>query len=349
MRRSILAVALVATLFVGLSLPASAAPNDPYFSKQWGLVKIQAEQAWPTANGTGALVAVVDTGVDLGHPDLASKLVVFNDADFSEPNGTCTGGKVKTCTQDGPGDKNGHGTHVAGIVGALTGNGVGVAGTAPGSQILPVRVLDAGGSGTTDQIAAGIRYSADKGAKVINLSLGFLSGVDQVAKVTGQVAPVYSAIDYAWSKGAVIVVAAGNDTVPICAEPSGHPKVICVGATDIRDLRSYYSNGDATTTGPFMVAPGGGGIDCAGEIFSTVLRTITTYCNGGVKGYDGYAGTSMAAPHVAGVAALLAGKGLTNTAIVSRLTSTTDDLGVPGRDSLYGYGRVNAAKAVAGL
>ena len=348
MRRSIMVAAIATVLTVSL-LPADAATNDPYFAKQWGLTKIQAEQAWPTADGTGALVAVVDTGVDLGHPDLASKLVVFNDADFSEPNGTCTGGKAKVCTQDGPQDKNGHGTHVAGIVGAITGNGVGVAGTAPGAKILPVRVLDAGGSGTTGQIAAGIRYAADKGAKVINLSLGFQSGLDQVAKLTGQVAPVYSAIDYAWSKGAVIVTAAGNDTVPICAEPSGHPKVICVGATDVRDLRTYYSNGDATTTSPFMVAPGGAGLDCAGEIFSTVLRTIATYCNGGVKGYDGYAGTSMAAPHVAGVAALLAGKGLANSAIVSRIFSTTDDLGVPGRDSLYGYGRVNAAKAVAGL
>lgn len=348
----------VATLVSGIALalivgPAASATSDTYSLKQWGLVKIQAEQAWATgADGAGALIAVVDTGVDLGHPDLSSKIVYYPDADFSEPDGTCTRvgkGKnaTKECTQDGAQDKNGHGTHVAGIAAAITNNGIGVAGVAPGASILPVRVLDAEGGGTSDQVAAGIRYAADKGAKVINLSLGFLSGVDQVAKVIGELKPVYDAIDYAWSKGAVIAVAAGNDGVPICAEPSAHPKVVCVGATGRDDVRTFYSNNDATLTSKYVVAPGGEALTCAGDIFSTLLRGVKTYCSP-EDGYDAYAGTSMATPHVAGVAGLLAAKGFSNEQIVNCIISTTDDLGIPGRDSIYGYGRVNAYKAATG-
>jgi subtilisin family serine protease len=327
------AIAVVTALTV--TSVAWAAPNDPYFNKQWGLVKIQAEQAWATTTGTGALVAVVDTGADLTHPDLDANLTTFSDADFVDP----TGG-------DGAQDQNGHGTHVSGIIAAETGNGIGVAGVAPGAKVLPVRVLDADGSGTTDVIGNGIRYAADKGAKVINLSLGLTSGVDQVAKVLGALTPIYSAIDYAISKGAVVVVAAGNDSVPLCAEPSGHPQVICVGATDSRDMRSFFSNSDLTMTKKYVVAPGGDALTCAGDIFSTYLRSVPPSVCSPEAGYEALAGTSMAAPHVAGVAALLVAKGLGATAIVNCITSTTDDLGTPGRDPIYGYGRVNAQRAV---
>ncbi|HUS61748.1 MAG TPA: S8 family serine peptidase, partial [Acidimicrobiales bacterium] len=326
---------------------ADAATNDPFRVKQWGLDKIEADAAWPTADGTGAIIAIVDTGVDLGHPDLSAKLLSFSDADFSEPAGTCTSRKgVKTCTQDGAQDKNGHGTHVAGIAGAITNNGVGVSGTAPGAKILPVRVLDASGSGTIDQIASGIRYAADKGADVISLSLGEISVVGNVLTATGTNDPVISAINYAWSKGSLAVIAAGNDSFPYCAEPAATTNVICVGATDRNDLRSYYSNSDATMTKTYVVAPGGaGGLFCADDIYSTWLRTATSYCSGGNVGYEAIAGTSMATPFVSGVAAILAGKGYTNAQIVSKLVATTDDLGSPGRDSIYGYGRVNARKA----
>ncbi len=348
MRRMVL-TALVCLSTLITTAPAQGATNDPYRSRQWGLDRIRAESAWARADGTGALVAVVDTGVDLEHPDLAAKIVAYPDADFVEPDGTCTGpADNRTCTQDGAQDAHGHGTHVAGIAAALTNNGVGVAGTAPGARILPVRVLNANGEGTSGQVAAGIRYAADKGADVINLSLGFLSGLGAVAKVLGQLDPVYAAIDYAWEKGAAVIIAAGNDSVPLCAEPSAHPRAVCVGATDKRDLRTFYSNSDATLTSTFLVAPGGAGLlFCSGDIFSTYLRTSPSTCSP-EPGYTALAGTSMATPFVAGVAALLAGQGLSNQQIVDRLKTTSDDLGLPGRDLLYGYGRVNAARAVSG-
>jgi serine protease len=341
--------AVAALLVVGvIGAPVQAAPSDPHFSKQWGLVKIEAEQAWATSDGSGALIAIVDTGVDLNHPDLASKLVVYPDADFVEPQGNCTGKKKtgRTCTQDGPQDENGHGTHVAGIAGALTNNGVGVAGTAPGARILPVRVLDEDGFGDTEDIADGIRFAADKGADVVNLSLGFLTGEGEVIKLLGGLDPIYEAIDHAVSRGAVVVVAAGNDGGPVCAEPAAHPSVVCVGATDSRDLKAWYSNFDASTFKSYLVAPGGEGLlSCAQDIFSTYLRGAETFCSED-SGYEALAGTSMATPFVSGVAAVLASEGLGGARIVDCILSSADDLGVPGDDSVFGHGRLNAQRAV---
>jgi serine protease len=351
MPRLLAALAAIAAVLAATVAPAGGATNDPYVAQQWGLARIGAEQAWTTATGAGALIAVVDTGVDLTHPDLDGKIVAsaFTSGDFVEPKGTCTGkGKVKTCTQDGARDKNGHGTHVAGIAGAETANGIGVAGTAPGAGLLPVRVLDAEGSGTSDQVAAGIRFAADKGADVINLSLGFLSGQGTAVKLIGELDPVYAAIDHAWARGAVVVIAAGNDSVPLCAEPAAHPRAVCVGATDQNDLPSFYTDSDATMTSTYLVAPGGGALTCGGDILSTYLRTAAHSTCSPATGYDALAGTSMATPFVSGVAALLAGKGLDNQAIVDCLVRTTDDLGLAGRDPVYGYGRINARKAVTG-
>jgi serine protease len=336
-------------LLAGSALPgatAHAAPNDPDFNKQWGLSKVQAERAWTVTRGAGALIAIVDTGVDLGHPDLQGNLYSAG-ADFVEPDGVCSGKPgSRTCVQDYAQDANGHGTHVAGISAAIANNGIGVAGVAPGARILPVRVLDAEGSGTTDQVAAGIRYAADSGADVINLSLGFLSGVGEVVRVLGEIQPVYDAITYAHNRGAVVIIAAGNDSVPLCAEPSAAPGVICVGSTDSRDLRSWFSNGDATMMKNYVVAPGGDALTCAGDIFATYLRSIAQSSCSPAAGYDALAGTSMAAPHVAGVAALLASRGLTRERIVDCILGTADDLGTPGPDPIYGFGRVNAARAV---
>lgn len=350
MRRLVTTLTAVLAALVAATAASSAATvGDPYRSKQWGLDHIRAEQAWATSDGTDALVAVVDTGVDLGHPDLAANLVTYPDADMVEPKGTCTKKKrVRTCVQDGAQDENGHGTHVAGIVAAVSDNGIGVAGTAPGAKVLPVRVLDAEGTGTAEQVAAGIRYASAKGADVINLSLGFVSGVDKVVKVIGALDGVYAAIDDAWTAGAVVVIAAGNDSFPLCAEPSAHPRAVCVGASGRDDVRSFYSNTDATMSSTYLVAPGGEALSCAGDILSTYLRSEPrSVCTGIDQGYDYLAGTSMATPHVAGVAALLAAQGRSNSRIVEVLASTADDLGLPGRDAIYGYGRVNAQGAVA--
>lgn len=347
MRRVLMSVTVMVALLAAL-LPSSAsgAPSDPMFTKQWGLHKIQAEQAWSVADGTGAVIAIVDSGVDLTHPDLASQLLVYPDADMYEPSGSCKGGGgSKTCTQDGPQDANGHGTHVAGIAGAATGNGVGVAGTAPGARLLPVRVLDAAGKGRSRDVAAGIRYAADKGSDVINLSLSFSGAEGEQARLFGQLRPIHEALNYAASKGTVTVVSAGNDGAPVCTEPAAAPGVICVGASSRNDLRAYYSNGDATQVKNYLVAPGGDGLACDNELISTYLRGVERTC-ANEDGYDGLSGTSMSAPFVSGVAALLAGQGLQSQEIVSCILRTADDLGTPGRDAVFGYGRVNAYKAV---
>lgn len=324
--------------------PASANTRDTYRSRQWGLDKIQAEEAWPTAAGGGAIIAIVDTGVDMTHEDLASKILYYSDADFVEPRGTCiTRRRRKVCRQDGAQDKDGHGTMVAGIAGAATNNGLGIAGVAPDAVILPVRVLPGGGrDGSTHDVAAGIVYAADKGAHVINLSLAY----DQMSDPLANPQPIHDAIDYAWEKGAVIVVAAGNAAVPACAEPSAHPRALCVGATDPQDLRSYYSNSDPGAQQWFMVAPGGAGVQCSGDIISTTLATKSGSGCSTTTGYEVSSGTSLAAPAVSGAAAMLAGHGLTNDVIVNCLLDNADDLGTPGTDSIYGSGRLNAARAV---
>jgi serine protease len=334
-------IALAPALIAGLlGAPASGgvpAGGDPYVSQQWGLTRIQAEKAWPVASGAGVTIAVVDSGVDLGHPDLAGKIVSHPDADFVD-------GKADT---DGAQDEAGHGTHVAGIAAASTNNGIGVAGVAPAASILPVRVLDENESGTTARVAAGVRYAADRGAQVINLSVSY-DARGHVDSITGSMRPVHDAVAYALAKGAVVVSSSGNDSLPVCAEPAAVAGVLCVGALDRSDRPAYYTNFDSRRSKSYLVAPGGDqAITCANDIMSTYLRGAARSCSS-VDGYDSIAGTSMAAAFVSGVAALLSGKGLTNTAIVECLLRQTDDLGPPGRDPVFGYGRLNALKAVSG-
>ena len=271
-------------------------PNDPSFSLQWGLKKIDAMDAWTTDHGSaGVVVAVLDTGISLSHPDLASKIV----------------GTVNFSSSSTADDVNGHGSHVAGIIAAATNNGVGVAGLGYNTDVLDVKVLDDSGSGLYSNMINGITWAADHGADVINLSLGG----------TMPSSALESAVDYAWSKGAVVVAAAGNSASSAAFYPAYYSNAIAVAATDDLDELAPFSNyGDWVD----VSAPGI-------SIYSTVPG-----------GYQYMSGTSMAAPYVSGLAALLFAEGLSNDQVRARIQSTADNVGVAG----IGSGRIDAYRAV---
>ena len=325
--------------------PAHAATNDPLRAQQWGLDQVRAEQAWPTSTGAGAVVAVVDTGVDFSHPDLKANLL--QGATFTGCQGTSPCGNGDFRGPDGENNADEHGTHVAGIVAAVTDNGIGVAGTAPDAKILPVKVLE-DGSGSFAEIAAGIRWSADNGADVINLSLGGLPGL-QALTLTGVESDVTDAVAYANERGVTVVAAAGNTATPLCNTPAFEPGAICVASTDRNEVKSWFSELPNKPDLKAVTAPGGAGLAfCEDDIVSTVpLGTGSAGC--GESDYDYYAGTSMATPHVAGVAALLAAQGRTRENIEAALLDTarqplTDVTGL--YSPVYGWGIVDAAAAV---
>ena len=313
MRPIVLAV-LLAVLLPSVALAAS----DPLRGEQWNLDLVESDAAHATATGTGAVIAVVDTGVAAGHPDLAGQILPGHD--FVQDDDT-------------PQDGNGHGSHVSGIAIAATGNGVGISSVAPGAKLLPVRVLGDDGSGTSEDVAAGIDWARTHGADVINLSLG--SEIPIVGASGGD--EIDAAIRRALAAGLVVVAAAGNNGVPVCEQPAASEGLLCVGAVDKRKQRSFFSS---FGMGLGVVAPGGSGLPMTGE---DILSTVPP------DGYEEIAGTSQAAPHVSGVAALLVGKGLRGQAAVKRIVDTAQDLGPAGEDAEYGHGLVNARAAVAGL
>jgi subtilisin family serine protease len=322
MRRPLLALTMMLSSAAVATAPALAAP-DPLRSQQWGLDTIQADAAHATSTGSGAIVAVVDSGVLTTHEDLAGRLLpgydfVDNDAD---PNDTSSDPNV---------EPTGHGTHVTGIVAADAGNGLGIEGVAPGAKVLPIRVLDASGSATGATVAKGIDYAVAHHADVINLSLGG----DAISTVLGGDEEFTAAVQRALDKGVVVIAAAGNETTPFCEQPAVTGPLLCIGAIDRRETRSFYSSsGD-------LVAPGG---SSAGGPDEDILSTF-------VDGkYIDMAGTSQATPHVSGVAALLVSLGLHGKAVTDRILATARDAGIAGPDDVYGAGILDAKAAVAGL
>lgn len=307
-----------ALLIVLAALPAAAQAADPLRPKQWNLDMIEADAAHEISTGKGAVVAVVDSGVHLSHPDLQGQLL---------PGRDFVDGDAR------PQDGDGHGTHVAGIVAARSGNGEGVESVAPGARILPLRVLDDKGRGFTEAVVSAIDYAAAQGADVINLSLS------STLPIIGDLLdPSFvQAIRRALDRGIVVVVVAGNSGLPVCESPTAEGRVLCVGAVDRHGRRAGYSS---FGLGLGLMAPGGSASGAAGDdILSTHLRPL----------YREMAGTSQAAPHVAGVAALLAGRGIRGQDAVRRILATATDAGWPGPDPEYGAGIVNARRAVEGL
>ncbi|MDP3735532.1 MAG: S8 family peptidase [bacterium] len=321
------------------------APNDTYYGLQWHLDNptyggVEAEDAWqalgaPGTPGAGAVVAVVDTGIAYENfkkgvkryyqaPDLAATCFVPG-KDFIE-------------NDLHPNDDNSHGTHVAGTIAQSSNNGSGVAGLAFKTCLMPVKVLDKNGSGSYTAVANGIRYAADQGVDVINLSLG--GPASNVLR---------DAVAYAHGKGVTIVAASGNDNGAVGYPAAYDDYVIAVGATRYDETRAPYSNYGASLD---IVAPGGDlGLDQNGDGYSDGVLQQTFNPNTkrtNAFGYWFFNGTSMASPHVAAVAALVIANGNARTPadVRAALESTADDLGTAGRDDQFGYGIVDAVRAL---
>jgi len=280
---------------------ADTIPADPDWNLQYGLVNIRAPQGWDYSTGSAAvIIAIVDTGVDLSHPDLAAKIVP---------------GHNSINVLSSPQDDNGHGTHAAGIAAASGNNGVGMAGVSWGARIMPVKVLYASGSGFSSDVAEGITWAADHGAQVINLSLG--GALPSTA--------LQDAVNYAYNKGIILVAAAGNTSSNFVLYPARYPNVIAVGAVDSANKRLSNS-----TIGPELdlVAPGA-------FIYSTVIG-----------GYGYKNGTSMAAPYVSGLAAILRSVNSSPASITFQMESTALDLGTAGIDDSYGFGLIQMDAAL---
>jgi subtilisin family serine protease len=294
------------------------APNDPYWSYQWHMQALKVPVAWQTTKGEGVVVAVIDTGVSEGQ-DGYFKLLQ---------------GKDFVDGDNRPDDENGHGSHVAGTIGQKSDNGVGVAGVAPKVSILPVRVLNADGGGDTNDVAEGIIWAVDHGANIINMSLGGPTNAEVIA----------DAVAYAYEKGVTVVCATGNDGYSdFVSYPAALPTPIAVGAVDANNTVTFYSNQGREID---LVGPGGDtGVDINGDGMQDGVVQETRM--DGQWSYFFLQGTSMATPHVAGVAALVHANGVTDPDAIYRvLTRSATDLGARGWDTTYGYGMVNPVAAL---
>ena len=314
-------------------------PNDPFYVSdpsvglgQWGIRKAHVDQAWDIARGSPSIiVAVIDTGIDANHPDLAG--VVLPGATFlTSPDPTCAAVPAGSTVDD-----NAHGTHVAGLIAANGNNGIGIAGVAFGVKILPIKALDCQGSGLMSDVASGVIWATDHGARVINISLGSNAGQPTLQ----------DAIRYAIARNTVVVAAAGNcgvassrcSTLNEPQYPGAFPEVLAAAATDENDAHASFSN-----VGGYV------GISAPGvRVYSTIPTYPTTLSRStGFSSYAAFSGTSQASPFVAGVAALMLSRepGLSVAQVLDRLRTTSDDLGAFGPDPVFGSGRVNALRAL---
>ena len=290
-------------------------PNDPLFPKQWNLRQINIEEAWTVNKGKGSIVAVISTGIsrvsDLEKTDFVSGY------DFINDNADAT-------------DDQGHGTHIAGTIAQSTNNGFGAAGIAPEASLMPVKVLSTGGNGTVADIAEGIRYAADRNASVIALTM----------VGSGNSAFLQKAIEYAHRKGAVVIAPAGNSSRTAVDYPARYRYVLGVSALDSNGEKAPYSNAGA---GVDISAPGGWivGEDPAGGILQNTFDRKMK-----LSIFAPYQGTSMAVPHVAGVAALLHTLGVTDPDEIGTLL--TRSALVHNRDTRndFGAGALDAAAAL---
>lgn len=289
---------------------AFAIPNDPNYNQQWNFRSINLEQAWDESQGDGVAVAVIDTGVsqvpDLKQTEFVKGYDFVNDRVQAD-------------------DDVGHGTHVAGTIAQSTNNNYGVAGIAYKAKIMPIKVLDGNGGGTVADIAEGIRFAANNGADVINLSLGGMGDSHIMSE----------AIKYAHSKDVVIVAAAGNSNQNSAAYPARYPHVIGVSALDAAGAKANYSNFGA---GVDISAPGGSE---AGKVVQNTISPDT-----GEAVFTGYQGTSMAAPHVAGVAALVKSAGITEPEEVLNVLKQSVRKVQEDPMNHYGVGQLDAGQAV---
>jgi thermitase len=315
-----------------LILKALAQPNDPRFSELYGInnvgqlggrpdADLDGPEGWDLAglaafpSTGGAKVGIVDTGIQANHPDLNGKLV--NCA------GVGAGFLISTTVSESNGcaDDNDHGTHVSGTIAGIANNGVGVAGVAFNAPLAMCKALGGPlGQGSTTGVANCINYLSSKGVKVISMSLG-----------GGSSTTLQTAVRNAWNNGngAIVIAAAGNDGDGTLNYPAAYAEVVSVAATDRNDAKASFSNVNSD------VEVAAAGVDVLSSVRNSTLRTMS--------------GTSMATPHVAGVASLIAFKNPTFTAqqVRTKLDASVDDLGAAGRDSSFGFGRVTLSKALS--
>lgn len=302
-------------------------PNDPLFGNQWGHARISSTTAWDAETGSSQIViAVLDSGIDPGHPDLAAKIVAGYDFVDDDTDST---------------DLHGHGTHVSGIAAGIGNNGLGIAGVSWGGRIMPVRVLDEDGGGYNSDITDGITWAASHGADIINLSLGG----------TNYSQAMQDAVNAAHAAGSLVIAAMGNNRSSNPTNyPAAHDNVFAVAATDRYDNYTGYSQFGAHCD---IAAPGG---DMSyyhdpDGIYSTLPTYACTMSSAGYfNSYDYEQGTSQATPFVSGLAALVWSvvPSLSPDQVQQLIESTATDRGPAGWDQDYGWGLIDAAAALEG-